>query len=208
MLGFKGLERPAVVLAVNGFRDEARAREMLYVGLSRARDLLVVCGDLELIRRVGGEAVARRLLDGDMPGDAMTRGGETIWDLVRQASEALPEPFSRGGVLAWGPAPVNDLERRFHPRHDRDLREGQAGDRVQRDPGSCRWSASLAVWPPLVDCSRHRWPSDGFTALWERGRLDLTVEAPRAERAVPRAVQRGRAREAAARLAAYRRSRG
>jgi hypothetical protein len=61
VLGFKGLERPAVVLAVNGFRDEARAREMLYVGLSRARDLLVVCGDLGLIRRVGGEAVARRL---------------------------------------------------------------------------------------------------------------------------------------------------
>ncbi len=61
VLGFKGLERPAVVLAVNGFRDEERAREMLYVGLSRARDLLVVCGDLELIRRVGGEAVARRL---------------------------------------------------------------------------------------------------------------------------------------------------
>jgi ATP-dependent exoDNAse (exonuclease V) beta subunit len=61
VLGFKGLERPAVVLAVNGFRDEARAREMLYVGLSRARDLLVVCGDMELIRRVGGEAVARRL---------------------------------------------------------------------------------------------------------------------------------------------------
>jgi len=64
VLGFKGLERPAVVLAVNGFRDEARAREMLYVGLSRARDLLVVCGDLELIRRVGGEAVARRLTAG------------------------------------------------------------------------------------------------------------------------------------------------
>ena len=40
---------------------ESRAREMLYVGLSRARDLLVVCGDLDLIRRVGGEGVARRL---------------------------------------------------------------------------------------------------------------------------------------------------
>jgi superfamily I DNA/RNA helicase len=66
VLGFKGLERPAVVLAVNGFRDEARAREMLYVGLSRARDLLVVCGDLELIRRVGGEAVVRRLTSGDV----------------------------------------------------------------------------------------------------------------------------------------------
>jgi hypothetical protein len=63
VLGFKGLERPAVVLAVNGFRHQERAREMLYVGLSRARDLLVVCGDLELIRRVGGEAVARRLTD-------------------------------------------------------------------------------------------------------------------------------------------------
>jgi hypothetical protein len=68
VLGFKGLERPAVVLAVNGFRDEARAREMLYVGLSRARDLLVVCGDLELIRRVGGEAVAHRLLAADGAG--------------------------------------------------------------------------------------------------------------------------------------------
>jgi ATP:corrinoid adenosyltransferase len=64
VLGFKGLERPAVVLAVNGFRDESRAREMLYVGLSRARDLLVVCGDIELIRRVGGEGVAHRLLSG------------------------------------------------------------------------------------------------------------------------------------------------
>ncbi|GAA3159893.1 ATP-binding domain-containing protein [Blastococcus jejuensis] len=64
VLGFKGLERPAVVLAVNGFRDEERAREMLYVGLSRARDLLVVCGDLELIRRVGGDAVAHRLTSG------------------------------------------------------------------------------------------------------------------------------------------------
>ena len=61
VLGFKGLERPAVVLAVNGFRDPDRASEMLYVGLSRARDLLVVCGDPALIREVGGLAVARRL---------------------------------------------------------------------------------------------------------------------------------------------------
>ena len=65
VLGFKGLERPAVVLAVNHFRGgHERAREMLYVGLSRARDLLVVCGDLDLIREVGGEAVARRLAQG------------------------------------------------------------------------------------------------------------------------------------------------
>ena len=61
VLGFKGLERPAVVLAVNGFRDDSRARELLYVGLSRARDLLVVCGDPAELRRVGGDGVATRL---------------------------------------------------------------------------------------------------------------------------------------------------
>lgn len=63
VLGFKGLERPAVVLAVNGFGagGDERAREKLCVGLSRARDLLVVCGDPEAIRACGGEGVARRL---------------------------------------------------------------------------------------------------------------------------------------------------
>ncbi|MGZ4590757.1 MAG: NERD domain-containing protein [Actinomycetes bacterium] len=62
VLGFKGLERPAVVLAVNGFgTGQERAREKLYVGLSRARDLLVVCGDPDVIRAVGGEGVSRRL---------------------------------------------------------------------------------------------------------------------------------------------------
>ena len=43
VLGTKGLELPAVVLAVNGFREAERERELLYVGMSRARDLLVVC---------------------------------------------------------------------------------------------------------------------------------------------------------------------
>jgi hypothetical protein len=62
VLGFKGLERPAVVLAINGFgRSSERAREKLYVGLSRARDLLVVCGDPEVIRAAGGEGVMQRL---------------------------------------------------------------------------------------------------------------------------------------------------
>ena len=61
VLGFKGLERPAVVLCINGFRDVARAKEMLYVGLSRPRTKLVVCGELALISQVGGEGVRRRL---------------------------------------------------------------------------------------------------------------------------------------------------
>lgn len=61
VLGFKGLERPVVVLAVNGFRDLARAREMLYVGLSRARTLLVLVGERALVEQVGGRGVAKRL---------------------------------------------------------------------------------------------------------------------------------------------------
>jgi hypothetical protein len=61
VLGFKGLERPAVVLAVNGIHDQARGREYLYVGLSRARNNLVVCGDLDHIAAIGGEGVSYRL---------------------------------------------------------------------------------------------------------------------------------------------------
>jgi len=61
VLGFKGLERPVVVLAVNGLREESRGREYLYVGLSRARCCLVVCGDLGQIAAVGGASVRRRL---------------------------------------------------------------------------------------------------------------------------------------------------
>ena len=61
VLGFKGLERPVVVLAVNGLRDESRGREYLYVGLSRARSSLVVCGDLNHIAAVGGAGLRRRL---------------------------------------------------------------------------------------------------------------------------------------------------
>jgi hypothetical protein len=61
VLGCKGLERRAVVLCLNedGARD--RARERLYVGMSRATDVLVVVGDPETVRRVGGDDVARRL---------------------------------------------------------------------------------------------------------------------------------------------------
>ena len=49
VLGFKGLERPVVVLSVNGFHDERRAAELLYVGMSRATTKLVVVGDLDFI---------------------------------------------------------------------------------------------------------------------------------------------------------------
>jgi UvrD-like helicase C-terminal domain len=64
VLGFKGLERRVVVLAVNDSRLRDRARERLYVGLSRARDELVVCGDLTYLQEVGGRELARRLSRG------------------------------------------------------------------------------------------------------------------------------------------------
>ncbi|MCR8693755.1 NERD domain-containing protein [Rhodococcus pyridinivorans] len=60
VLGFKGLERRAVVLALNEKRPQDRSRERLYVGLSRARDQLIVCGDPDFIREVGGEDLLER----------------------------------------------------------------------------------------------------------------------------------------------------
>jgi len=61
VLGFKGLERRVVVLALNEAEMRERSRERLYVGLSRARDKLVVCGDPAYVEKVGGPEVARRL---------------------------------------------------------------------------------------------------------------------------------------------------
>ena len=61
VLGCKGLERRAVVLCVNESTVRDRARERLYVGMSRATDELVVVGDPERIREIGGPEVARRL---------------------------------------------------------------------------------------------------------------------------------------------------
>jgi hypothetical protein len=61
VLGFKGLERSVVVLAVNGFKQPERAKEMLYVGLSRARSLLVIVGSRAVLDDVGGPGVAKRL---------------------------------------------------------------------------------------------------------------------------------------------------
>ncbi|WP_426940059.1 NERD domain-containing protein [Pseudarthrobacter sp. S6] len=61
VLGFKGLERSVVVLCVNGFKDMDRAAEQLYVGLSRARSLLVVVGDSTLLEEAGGRELKAAL---------------------------------------------------------------------------------------------------------------------------------------------------
>jgi hypothetical protein len=62
VMGFKGLERPVVVLAIDGFHDGV-ARDVMYTGLSRARDQLVVCGDRDLIRSATTDEVTRRICD-------------------------------------------------------------------------------------------------------------------------------------------------
>ena len=61
VLGCKGLERRAVVLCLNEDGSRDRARERLYVGMSRATDELVVVGDPATVKRVAGDDVARRL---------------------------------------------------------------------------------------------------------------------------------------------------
>ena len=62
VMGFKGLERPVVVLAIDGFHPGV-ARDVMYTGMSRARDQLIVIGDLELIRDACGSEVCKRLTE-------------------------------------------------------------------------------------------------------------------------------------------------
>lgn len=61
VLGCKGMERRAVVLCVNQADAGERSRERLYVGLSRATHTLVVVGDPDVVRAMGGDDVAQRL---------------------------------------------------------------------------------------------------------------------------------------------------
>ena len=49
------------MLVVNVESAFERSRQRVYVGLSRARDQLVVCGDPDFLRDVGGPDLVRRL---------------------------------------------------------------------------------------------------------------------------------------------------
>lgn len=59
--GFKGLERPVVVLAVDGFHPGINPRSVMYAGMSRARELLIVVGPSAILRPAIGERTMRRL---------------------------------------------------------------------------------------------------------------------------------------------------
>ena len=59
--GFKGLERRVVVLAINGWKDSDRKKDILYTSVTRARDLLIICGSKEEITQAGGKEFFKKL---------------------------------------------------------------------------------------------------------------------------------------------------
>lgn len=59
--GFKGLERRAVVLAINGWKEPTRKKDILYTSITRARDLLIICGSKEEITQAGGKEFIKLL---------------------------------------------------------------------------------------------------------------------------------------------------
>jgi hypothetical protein len=61
VLGFKGLERPVIVVAINGWKHEHAKKDLLYTSITRARDLLVICGSTEDLRQAGGKEFLKSL---------------------------------------------------------------------------------------------------------------------------------------------------
>ena len=59
--GFKGLERRAIVLAINGWKEAERKKDILYTAVTRARDLLIICGSQEEITHAGGKEFFKML---------------------------------------------------------------------------------------------------------------------------------------------------
>lgn len=62
--GFKGLERRAVIIAMNGWKEPDRKKDILYTGITRARDLLIICGSKEEITQSGGKEFFKKLSRG------------------------------------------------------------------------------------------------------------------------------------------------
>ena len=94
VLGCKGLERRAVVLCVNETEVRDRARERLYVGMSRATD------QLDRGRRPGGREGDGRTGRGQPPRPDLSVGWAT--DL----GERLPRPRPVAGSVPGVPQPA------------------------------------------------------------------------------------------------------
>lgn len=59
--GFKGLERRVVVIAMNGWKEPDRKKDILYTAVTRARDLLIICGSKDEITHAGGKEFFKAL---------------------------------------------------------------------------------------------------------------------------------------------------
>jgi len=57
--GFKGLERPVVILAIDGFHNAEDFNDFMYVGLTRARDKLIVIGTNEILNNLKNPEIPR-----------------------------------------------------------------------------------------------------------------------------------------------------
>jgi hypothetical protein len=66
VFGFKGLERRVIVLAMNGWKIEEAKKDLLYTAITRARDLLIICGSPEDLRQSGGKELLKKLKNKDM----------------------------------------------------------------------------------------------------------------------------------------------
>lgn len=54
---FKGLERSVIVVAIDGWKEPATKREYLYTAVSRARELLIICGSESDLEAAGGAEI-------------------------------------------------------------------------------------------------------------------------------------------------------
>jgi len=63
--GFKGLERPVVVLAINGFHNSEDFDDFIYVGLTRARDKLIVIGTSEVCQSIREKQFVKKIMDNE-----------------------------------------------------------------------------------------------------------------------------------------------
>jgi len=61
ILGFKGLERRVIVLVLNGWKSPDAKKDFLYTGITRARDVLVICGSSEDLKQSGGKEFLKAL---------------------------------------------------------------------------------------------------------------------------------------------------
>ncbi len=60
--GFKGLERPAIVIAMNGFPENVNQKHLIYTAITRASDLAILVGTETQLRAILGDKHLRKLI--------------------------------------------------------------------------------------------------------------------------------------------------